>query len=95
MRHVIPVDTLAELADVSTLSNVIRTVDGNHSASAADIADGIADSGFLHNVVTDVATRVQIETARRAAEVLTGLGFSGLADQITAELVGAPDFARL
>lgn len=33
--------------NVDLLANIIRTVDGDHTAGAGAIADGIADSGFL------------------------------------------------
>ena len=95
MKLVIPADTLAELADVRVLSNIIRVADGSHTASAASIADSIIDSGYVHAVVTEVAAQVQAETARRAAEVLTDLGFDALAAHVLTELAGAPDFVRL
>lgn len=95
MKLVIPADTLAELADVHVLSNIIRVADGSHTASAASIADSIVDSGYLHAVVAEVAAKVQAETARRAAEILTELGFDAIGDHILSQLAGTPDYVHL
>ena len=82
MELIIPVDTLAEHANLNQLANVIRTIDGDHTASAADIADGIADSGYFHDLTRRIAEQVQTATAVSIAEQLRDRGFDALAEQI-------------
>lgn len=85
MQHLIPVKTLAERADLNRLSNVIRTVDGDHTAGAGAIADGIADSGYFSELAERVSREVQEATAGQIAADLRKAGQHALADKVMAD----------
>jgi hypothetical protein len=85
MLHLIPVATLAERADLNRLSNVIDTVDGNHTAGAGAIADGIADSGYFHTLAERISREVQEATAGQIAADLRKAGQDNLANQVMAQ----------
>jgi hypothetical protein len=84
----IPAEDLVEAINVDRLSNIIRVVDGNHTASAGDIADGIADSGYLYEVTETIAARVQLAAVTQAAKFLKSHGQYGLAAELMNELAG-------
>lgn len=38
---------------INELSNIIRTVDGNHDLGAGELAEKIIETGFLQRVIDD------------------------------------------
>lgn len=95
MKLLIPADTLTEIADLGRLTNVISTINGGNRAAASNIADGIADSGYLHAVVTEVAEQVQRSTVNRAVQVLKNHGLYDIAEALISEVSGDRELAIL